>query len=298
MTTPDVPGCRGRARLRRRTPGGGLRPADPATALLRPRPLSTVRASPVHGPALTDPSASRSRTPSQLPARPDLRRSQSPAAAAGQARPPRLPRATSIPQPLATSRPSGSPGSPQPSHPSVARQDFPILHRTVNGHPLVWLDNGATTQKPRQVIEALAAFYGAANSNIHRGAHTMAREATEAYEAGRAAVADFLGAGVTGRHRLRTRHHRGDQPGRPDLGAGQPRPGGRHPGAGPGAPLEHRPLAVDREGDPGPRGARTAHPGRADRSQTRTPICSPCAPSSSRSATRRTCSAPSRRCAR
>ncbi|MEV0261306.1 SufS family cysteine desulfurase [Streptomyces sp. NPDC050617] len=78
--------------------------------------------------------------------------------------------------------------------PEAARQDIPILHRTVNGHPLVWLDNGATTQKPRQVIEALAAFYGAANSNIHRGAHTMAREATEAYEAGRAAVADFLGA--------------------------------------------------------------------------------------------------------
>ncbi|MEU7039591.1 SufS family cysteine desulfurase [Streptomyces varsoviensis] len=80
--------------------------------------------------------------------------------------------------------------------PGAARQDIPILHRMVNGHPLVWLDNGATTQKPRQVIEALASFYGAANSNIHRGAHTMAREATEAYEAGRAAVADFLGAGA------------------------------------------------------------------------------------------------------
>ncbi|MEN8651861.1 cysteine desulfurase [Streptomyces sp. 21So2-11] len=78
--------------------------------------------------------------------------------------------------------------------PELVRQDFPILHRTVNGHPLVWLDNGATTQKPRQVIEALAAFYSAANSNIHRGAHTMAREATEMYEAGRAAVAQFLGA--------------------------------------------------------------------------------------------------------
>ncbi|MFI6051934.1 SufS family cysteine desulfurase [Streptomyces violascens] len=78
--------------------------------------------------------------------------------------------------------------------PESARKDFPILHRTVNGHPLVWLDNGATTQKPRQVIEALAGYYSASNSNIHRGAHTMAREATEMYEAGRAAVADFLGA--------------------------------------------------------------------------------------------------------
>ncbi|MEU2787544.1 SufS family cysteine desulfurase [Streptomyces sp. NPDC007100] len=78
--------------------------------------------------------------------------------------------------------------------PEMARRDFPILHRLVNGHPLVWLDNGATTQKPRQVIEAVAAFYGSANSNIHRGAHTMARDATALYEAGRAAVADFLGA--------------------------------------------------------------------------------------------------------
>lgn len=78
--------------------------------------------------------------------------------------------------------------------PEVARKDFPILQRLVNGHPLVWLDNAATTQKPRQVIEALVAYYSATNSNIHRGAHTLAREATEAYEAGRAAVAEFLGA--------------------------------------------------------------------------------------------------------
>ncbi|GAA3195671.1 MULTISPECIES: cysteine desulfurase [Streptomyces] len=90
--------------------------------------------------------------------------------------------------------PSGLPGRRTGFSPEAARADFPVLHRTVNGHPLVWLDNGATTQKPRQVIEALAAFYGSANSNIHRGAHTMAREATEAYEEGRAAVAEFLGA--------------------------------------------------------------------------------------------------------
>ncbi|MEU7132997.1 cysteine desulfurase [Streptomyces sp. NPDC046261] len=80
--------------------------------------------------------------------------------------------------------------------PETARRDIPVLHRTVNGHSLVWLDNGATTQKPRQVIEALGAYYSAANSNIHRGAHTMAREATETYEAGRQAVADLLGAGT------------------------------------------------------------------------------------------------------
>ncbi|MEU8030539.1 cysteine desulfurase [Streptomyces sp. NPDC049099] len=90
-----------------------------------------------------------------------------------------------------TPRPSGA---SQGFSPEAARRDVPILHRTVNGRPLIWLDNGATTQKPRQVIETLAAFYASANSNIHRGAHTMAREATEMYEAGRAAVAQFLGA--------------------------------------------------------------------------------------------------------
>ncbi|MGK5546036.1 SufS family cysteine desulfurase [Streptomyces sp. URMC 127] len=78
--------------------------------------------------------------------------------------------------------------------PEAARRDVPVLQRPVNGRPLVWLDNGATTQKPRQVIETLAAYYATANSNIHRGAHTMAREATEMYEGGRAAVARFLGA--------------------------------------------------------------------------------------------------------
>ncbi|MGW7528896.1 SufS family cysteine desulfurase [Streptomyces sp. NPDC054783] len=84
-------------------------------------------------------------------------------------------------------------GASQGFSPEAARRDVPILHRTVNGRPLIWLDNGATTQKPRQVIETLAAFYAVANSNIHRGAHTMAREATEMYETGRAAVAQFLG---------------------------------------------------------------------------------------------------------
>ncbi|MFG2207453.1 SufS family cysteine desulfurase [Streptomyces sp. NPDC048638] len=103
------------------------------------------------------------------------------------------PHPQSAPQsaPQSPSDPAAPPGG---FSPELARRDVPILHRTVNGHPLVWLDNGATTQKPRQVIEALSGFYGAANSNIHRGAHTMAREATEMYEAGRAAVARFLGA--------------------------------------------------------------------------------------------------------
>ncbi|WP_267245048.1 SufS family cysteine desulfurase [Streptomyces sp. PR69] len=109
--------------------------------------------------------------------------------------------ATAAAPPEATApRPSPSaPSSPSASNatgfsPEKAREDVPILHRTVNGRPLVWLDNAATTQKPRQVIEALAVYYATANSNIHRGAHTLAREATEAYEGGRAAIASFLGA--------------------------------------------------------------------------------------------------------
>ncbi|MVO85116.1 SufS family cysteine desulfurase [Streptomyces sp. p1417] len=109
---------------------------------------------------------------------------------------PATPTAPAVPATPTTGDAAGLPAA-TPSggfSPEAARKDVPILHRTVNGHPLVWLDNGATTQKPRQVIEAVSAYYSAANSNIHRGAHTMAREATELYEAGRAAVAQLLGA--------------------------------------------------------------------------------------------------------
>ncbi|HET7738610.1 MAG TPA: cysteine desulfurase [Tepidiformaceae bacterium] len=74
------------------------------------------------------------------------------------------------------------------------RQDFPILAREVNGHPLVYLDNAATTQKPRQVIDALVHYYENTNANIHRGIHTLAAEATEAYEAVRAKAAVHIGA--------------------------------------------------------------------------------------------------------
>lgn len=74
------------------------------------------------------------------------------------------------------------------------RADFPILQRRVNGHPLVYLDNAATSQKPRQVIDALVHYYEFTNANVHRGLHTLAEEATEAYEAARAKVARFIGA--------------------------------------------------------------------------------------------------------
>ena len=74
------------------------------------------------------------------------------------------------------------------------RRDFPALHQRVNGHPLVWLDNAATTHKPRSVIEATSAFYSRDNSNIHRAAHTLAARSTELFEVGREKVRRFLGA--------------------------------------------------------------------------------------------------------
>ena len=74
------------------------------------------------------------------------------------------------------------------------RQDFPILHQEMNGHPLVYLDNAATTQKPRQVIQALVEYYEGYNANVHRGIHTLAERATEAYEGARAKIARFIGS--------------------------------------------------------------------------------------------------------
>jgi cysteine desulfurase/selenocysteine lyase len=77
---------------------------------------------------------------------------------------------------------------------SRIRSDFPILETKINGRPLVWLDNGATTQKPRAVIERLQQFYEHENSNIHRAAHTLAARATDAYENARELVARFINA--------------------------------------------------------------------------------------------------------
>src|SRR6266571_7620877 len=74
------------------------------------------------------------------------------------------------------------------------REDFPILAREVHGKPLVYLDNAATSQKPRQVIDALVDYYEHYNANIHRGVHALAEEATERYEATRRKVARFIGA--------------------------------------------------------------------------------------------------------
>jgi cysteine desulfurase / selenocysteine lyase len=77
---------------------------------------------------------------------------------------------------------------------AAIRRDFPILARQVHDKPLVYLDNAATSQKPRQVIQALVDYYEQTNANIHRGLHTLAEEATKAYETARAKAATFIGA--------------------------------------------------------------------------------------------------------
>ncbi|WP_126243379.1 aminotransferase class V-fold PLP-dependent enzyme [Chitinophaga rhizosphaerae] len=76
----------------------------------------------------------------------------------------------------------------------LIRNEFPILQQTVNGRPLVYLDNGATTQKPVSVIRSMQEYYTQYNSNVHRGVHTLSQQATTAYEAARHAVAAFIGA--------------------------------------------------------------------------------------------------------
>src|SRR5690554_5525469 len=77
------------------------------------------------------------------------------------------------------------------------RKDFPILSRPVNGRPLVYFDNGATTQTPRQVVEAMSGVYYEYNSNIHRGVHTLSNICTEAFEAVRQKITTFINAAET-----------------------------------------------------------------------------------------------------
>jgi len=78
--------------------------------------------------------------------------------------------------------------------PHVMRRDFPILDQNVDGRPLIWLENAATTQKPQSVIDRISLFYERDNSNIHRGAHTLAARSTDAYEGARGKVRDFINA--------------------------------------------------------------------------------------------------------
>jgi cysteine desulfurase/selenocysteine lyase len=79
----------------------------------------------------------------------------------------------------------------------LIKEQFPILHQEINGHPLVYLDSAATSQKPRVVLDALKRYYEWDNSNVHRGVHTLGSRATDAYEGAREKVARFIGAART-----------------------------------------------------------------------------------------------------
>lgn len=80
---------------------------------------------------------------------------------------------------------------------SLVREQFPILNQNINGHPLVYLDSAATSQKPRQVIEAVKSYYEWDNANVHRGVHTLGSRATDAYEGAREKLAKFINARST-----------------------------------------------------------------------------------------------------
>ncbi|MDQ1003553.1 selenocysteine lyase/cysteine desulfurase [Neobacillus niacini] len=77
------------------------------------------------------------------------------------------------------------------------KEQFPILNQHVNGHPLVYLDSSATSQKPKAVIDALDSYYKNYNSNVHRGVHTLGTKATDAYEGAREKVKNFINAKET-----------------------------------------------------------------------------------------------------
>jgi len=77
------------------------------------------------------------------------------------------------------------------------RRDFPVLHQRVNGHPLIWLDNAATTHKPQSVIDATSRYYSRDNSNIHRAAHTLSERSTALFEGAREKARQILGAADT-----------------------------------------------------------------------------------------------------
>src|SRR6266581_2193383 len=76
------------------------------------------------------------------------------------------------------------------------REDFPVLKQKVHGKPLVYLDNAATTQKPRSVIDGESRYYATMNANIHRGLHELSQRATEAFEAAREKLRVFINAGA------------------------------------------------------------------------------------------------------
>src|SRR5688572_21584469 len=74
------------------------------------------------------------------------------------------------------------------------RRDFPVLHQNVHGKPLVYLDNAASSQRPKAVIDAISRYYEHDHANVHRGVHTLSQRATDAYEGARETVRRFINA--------------------------------------------------------------------------------------------------------
>ena len=105
---------------------------------------------------------------------------------------------------------------------ATIRKEFPILDREIDGAPIVYLDSGNTSQKPRQVIDAMSTFLEQSYAPINRSSYRLAGEATDAYEHGRQSVARFINAPQRRRGRVHQERHRVDQPRRPDLGSREP----------------------------------------------------------------------------
>ena len=185
------PGCDGRRRRR-------ATPPEVHSIRTRCRPRASCRRCPGCWPAPRPrlPSAPRGSAPgwpSGAPSVADLGWTDAPAAA---------PAGDEANYYFLSRPPTASPAEPVPQLPddhevfdvNAVRADFPILRETVNGKPLIWFDNAATTQKPQAVIDRLSYFYAHENSNIHRAAHELAARATDAYEDARDTVRRFIGA--------------------------------------------------------------------------------------------------------
>jgi cysteine desulfurase/selenocysteine lyase len=147
------------------------------------------------------------------------------------------------------------------------RRDFPILSREVYGKPLVYLDNGASAQKPKVVLDAIQHAYANEYANVHRGLHFLSNAATDAYEKAREIVRRFLNAPVGRRDRLHVELDRGDQHGRLRLRHAEYRRGRRDRALDHGASLQHRavafhPRAAGRQAGLGAGGRRGALPHR------------------------------------
>src|SRR5438552_1004924 len=99
-----------------------------------------------------------------------------------------------IPRPHLPASPLSSPTTPPQPNWEKLRRDFPVLDQQVHGHPLIYFDNAATSQKPRAVLEALRRYYEHDNANVHRGIHELSNRATAAFEAARQGAAKFINA--------------------------------------------------------------------------------------------------------